>query len=84
MKTRFVIAMDEAMKKVNKMEIEIVFRGKCIIRIFFNEGGSDKVKQSSANEFFRVEYFIFIINQDLSSLKTQFEQFKEHEEVFGF
>ncbi|XP_022860302.1 zinc finger MYM-type protein 1-like [Olea europaea var. sylvestris] len=38
----------------------------------FDESCSDEVKQS-ADESFRVEYFVFIIDQALSSLRTRFE-----------
>ncbi|XP_022864218.1 zinc finger MYM-type protein 1-like [Olea europaea var. sylvestris] len=73
----FAIAKDEAAKKASEMGIEAVFTEKRIIRRKkqFDESGSDEVKQS-AEESFRVEYFIFIIDQALSSMRTRFEQFK--------
>ncbi|XP_022846277.1 uncharacterized protein LOC111369021 [Olea europaea var. sylvestris] len=48
----------------------------------FDESGSDEVKQS-AEESFRVEYFIFIIDQALSSLRIEFEQFKQYGCICG-
>lgn len=73
----FAIAKDEATKKASEMGIETVFTEKRIIRRKkqFDESGSDEVKQS-AEESFTIEYFIFIIDQTLSSLRTRFEQFK--------
>ncbi|XP_022883450.1 uncharacterized protein LOC111400262 [Olea europaea var. sylvestris] len=37
----------------------------------------DDVKQS-VEESFRVEYFLFIIDQTIPSLKTRFEQFNDY------
>ncbi|CAA2984694.1 zinc finger MYM-type 1-like [Olea europaea subsp. europaea] len=81
----FAIAMDEATKKTNEMGIEAVFTEKRIIqrKRQFDESVSDEVKQS-AEESFRVEYFVFIIDQALSSLRTRFEQFKQYDDTFGF
>ncbi|GAB2281822.1 hypothetical protein Dimus_039496 [Dionaea muscipula] len=38
----------------------------------------------STQESFRVTYFLFIMDQALSSLKGRFEQLKLYEEIFGF
>ena len=38
----------------------------------------------SAIESFKVNYFIYIVDQALSSLKNRFEQFQNYEETFGF
>ena len=35
-------------------------------------------------ESFKVNYFIYIVDQALSSLKNRFEQFQNYEETFGF
>ncbi|XP_022889336.1 uncharacterized protein LOC111404819 [Olea europaea var. sylvestris] len=76
--------MDEATKKANDMGIEAVFTKKRIIRRKkqFDESGSDEVKQS-AEKSFKDEYFIFIIDQALSSLRSQFEQFKQYGCIYG-
>lgn len=81
----FAITMDEAIKKANEMGIEVVFTEKRIIRRKkqFDENCSNEVKQS-AEKSFRVEYFVFIIDQALSSLRTRFEQFKQYNVIFGF
>ena len=36
------------------------------------------------NESFKVNYFIYIVDQTLSSLKNRFENFQKYEETFGF
>ena len=33
---------------------------------------------------FRINYFIYIVDQIISSIKSRFEQFKEYENIFGF
>jgi len=40
----------------------------------FDEDGSDEATQS-VEDSFRVNYFLFIIDQARSSLQTRFEQF---------
>lgn len=67
------------------MGIEATFRGKRIIqrKKQFDESGSEEVRQS-AEESFRVNYFLFIVDQAHSSIKTQFSQLKNYEEIFGF
>ena len=65
--------------------MKLYFEKKRVIRRKrqFDEVNSDGVTQS-AQESFRVNYFLFIIDQSLSSIKTRFEQFKKYGETFGF
>ncbi|XP_022893846.1 uncharacterized protein LOC111408305 [Olea europaea var. sylvestris] len=44
----------------------------------------EATKKQSAEESFRVECFVFIIDQTLSSPMTRFENFKQHDDTFGF
>nr|XP_028952623.1 uncharacterized protein LOC103441777 [Malus domestica] len=61
--TGFEEAMNEAKKIASEMEIEPVFREKCIIRRKkqFDESASEVATQS-AIEAFRVDYFIYIVD----------------------
>jgi hypothetical protein len=63
--------MDEAKKLASDMRFEPKFREKCITRRKkqFDESGSDDVILSS-EESFRVEYFLFIIDQARSFPST--------------
>ena len=67
------------------MRIEPKFREKCIIRRKkqFDKSGNDDVTQSGEQSF-RVEYFLFIIDQARSSLQVRFEQFKQYKKKIGF
>ncbi|XP_073133860.1 uncharacterized protein [Henckelia pumila] len=78
-------ALVEAEHIASEMGIEPVFRQKRIIRRKrqFDEINSEEVTQSR-KESFRVNYFLFIIDQALSSLQTRFEHFQKYEETFGF
>ncbi|XP_022883344.1 zinc finger MYM-type protein 1-like [Olea europaea var. sylvestris] len=81
----FASAMDEAKQMANEMGIEAVFQKRRSIRRKkqFDESGTEEVTYS-AKDSFRVEYFLFIIDQARSSLQTRFEQFTHYEEIFGF
>jgi hypothetical protein len=83
--TGFEEAMIEAKEVASAMQIEPFFREKRIIRRKrqFDENPDKEVPQS-AEESFRVNYFTFIVDQALSSLKSRFEQFQVYEKHFGF
>ena len=38
----------------------------------------------SPEEFFRVNYFIYIVDKAISLVESRFEQFKLYEDIFGF
>ena len=67
------------------MDIETVFVEKRIIcrKNQFDEDVSEEVNRS-AEESFRVNYFLYVVDQALSSMKSRFEQFEEYEKKFGF
>ena len=67
------------------MGIEPIFVEKRIIcgkKQFDEIVGQDMAQ--SLEESFRVNYFLYIVDQARSSLKNRFEQFKEYEKNFGF
>ncbi|XP_020247479.1 uncharacterized protein LOC109825149 [Asparagus officinalis] len=80
----FKEAITEAKKIASEMEIEVVFREKRIIRRKrqFDENATEETILSP-EESFRVKYFLYIVDQAISSLKSRFEQFRHYEEVFG-
>lgn len=49
----------------------------------FGESASNEVRLSP-KESFRINYFLYILNQDISSMSTRFKQFEIYEENFGF
>ena len=67
------------------MRIDLVFRKKRQLRRKkqFDENDNTEIEQSP-EESFRVNYFIYIVDQALSSLKNRFEQFQIYENIFGF
>ncbi|XP_042386516.1 uncharacterized protein LOC121978205 [Zingiber officinale] len=72
-------ALIEAEHIASEMGIEPIFREKRIIRRKrqFDEINREEVTQSP-KESFRVNYFLFIVDQALSSLQTRFEQFQSY------
>ncbi|XP_020266131.1 uncharacterized protein LOC109841583 [Asparagus officinalis] len=75
----FKEAITEAIKVASEMEIEAVFREKRIIRRKrqFDESATEKTILSP-EESFRVKYFLYIVDQAISSLKIRFEQFRHY------
>ncbi|KAK9757274.1 hypothetical protein RND81_01G153200 [Saponaria officinalis] len=49
----------------------------------FDENSNDSSRLSE-EESFRVNYFLYLIDQAISSLKIRFEQYQEFESIFGF
>ncbi|KAL6205827.1 hypothetical protein ACLB2K_023079 [Fragaria x ananassa] len=45
---------------------------------------TEPVHEESAEESFRIHYFVYIIDQAIGSLERRFEQYKQYEETFGF
>jgi hypothetical protein len=83
--TRFTIAMISSKEIATKMEIEHTFREKRIIRRKkqFDENANDKIVQS-AEESFRIDYFLYIVDQAISSIQSRFEQFQIYKNNFSF
>ncbi|XP_073313546.1 uncharacterized protein [Primulina huaijiensis] len=77
-------AMVEDKEMACDMGIEAVFREKRVIRRKkqFGESNIEEVIQLAAKSF-RINYFLFIIDQARSSMKARFEQFQKYEETFG-
>ncbi|GKA40753.1 zinc finger MYM-type protein 1-like protein [Tanacetum coccineum] len=84
--TGFDKAMNLAKEIAIEMDIDPIFRQKRIIRRkrHFDEISNDQDTSYSAEEAFKVQYFLYIVDQALVSLRTRFEQYKEYEKVFGF
>ena len=59
-------------------EKRIIYRKKQ-----FDENDSEEITHS-AKESYRVDYFLYIVDQAISSLNSRFEQFKKYEDFFGF
>jgi hypothetical protein len=38
----------------------------------------------SVEQSFRIDYFLYIVDQAFSSIQSRFEQFKIYENIFGF
>lgn len=72
-----------------EMEIDVVFheKKKKIRRKkqFFDEVRSESSEPTlSAEESFRIEYFVYIVDQTIGSLKRRFEEYEQYENIFGF
>ncbi|XP_028067387.1 uncharacterized protein LOC114270161 [Camellia sinensis] len=81
----FLEAVIEAKEVATAMDIEPVFHEQLVIRRKkrFDENVSEEVTQS-AEESFRINYFTYIVDRAISSLKSMIEQFQTYEETFGF
>ena len=77
--------MNSSKEIASKMEIEPIFREKRIIRRKkqFYENVNDETTQST-EEYFRINYFLYIVDQTISSIESSFEQFQMYENIFWF
>ncbi|KAM6587524.1 hypothetical protein CsatA_010129 [Cannabis sativa] len=82
--TGFENALTKATEIASMMEVEPVFieKRKVYRKKQFDESVNEGVTQSAA-ESFKIEYFLCIIDQAISSFKNRFEQFQNFEENFG-
>ncbi|XP_019197750.1 PREDICTED: uncharacterized protein LOC109191596, partial [Ipomoea nil] len=80
----FSTAMDIAKEIATELEIEPVFPQKRKIRRKrqFDESADDT--SLSLEESFRVDYFLYIVDQAIISLTQRFEQYEVYEGTFGF
>ncbi|KAJ6826797.1 zinc finger MYM-type protein 1-like [Iris pallida] len=85
-KNRFNSAMVEAKEMALKMKIEPIFsvkRHACKKRHFDEIGNTEREKQS-AEESFRTDYFLVIVDIAISELRERFEQLHILQSIFGF
>ncbi|XP_026420540.1 zinc finger MYM-type protein 1-like [Papaver somniferum] len=78
-------ALDEARVIATQMGIKPEFRIKRFIckKTLFGEPRNVEVRRSP-EESFRINFFMYIMDQALLSVGTRFEQFQIYEEKFGF
>ncbi|XP_056694888.1 uncharacterized protein [Spinacia oleracea] len=81
----FSNAMDTAKKLAIELGIDPVFPQRRIIRRKrqFDEIDGEETSLSP-EESFRIEYFIYIVDQAIASLEKRFEQYESYENIFGF
>ncbi|XP_076944151.1 uncharacterized protein LOC143614660 [Bidens hawaiensis] len=82
----FSKAIDEAEKIAFEMGIDQIFAQKRVIKTKkqSDECSSSQEASFTPQENFRVNYFLYIIYQAITSLETRFDQFKNYEKLFGF
>ncbi|XP_057802667.1 uncharacterized protein LOC131017936 [Salvia miltiorrhiza] len=81
----FQSALTLAKELASKMEIDPIFPPKRMIRRKkqFDESCQEEITLSD-EEFFRINYFLVIVDIAILSLKTRFEQLTIFEDIFGF
>ncbi|XP_052619612.1 uncharacterized protein LOC111878296 [Lactuca sativa] len=84
--TGFSKAIGETKEIAIEMGIDPIFRQNRLIerKKRFDESSSSEEVSFTPEENIRVNYFLYIVDQAISSLETRFEQFKEYDKVFGF
>ncbi|XP_022880585.1 zinc finger MYM-type protein 1-like [Olea europaea var. sylvestris] len=83
--TGFESAVIDAKEIASELNIEPIFREKRVIRRKkqFDEISCEEMTET-AEESFWVNYFLYVVDQALSSLQNRFEQFQEYDDIFGF
>ncbi|XP_021741085.1 zinc finger MYM-type protein 1-like [Chenopodium quinoa] len=81
----FSKAIDIAKKLAIEVGIDPVFPQRRIIRRKrqFDEIDGDETLLSP-EESFRIQYFIYIVDQTIASLEKRFEQYESYDNIFGF
>ena len=81
----FTSTMISTKEITKEMKIKPIFGEKRVIwrRKQFNENVDDETILS-VEEYFRIDYFLYIVDQTISSIKNSFEQFQLYENIFGF
>ncbi|PWA35689.1 TTF-type zinc finger protein with HAT dimerization domain-containing protein [Artemisia annua] len=79
-------AIDEAKIVATKMGVDPVFPQRRIIRKKkqFDDTSTEPEVLFSPEEDFKVNYFLYIVDQALASIEGRFEQYQQHEKLFGF
>ncbi|XP_042753619.2 uncharacterized protein LOC111912529 [Lactuca sativa] len=84
----FLNALQTAKDIALEMGIDPIFPKKREPKIkkHFDEISNDTSYSfsQSAQEKFRVKYFIYIVDQAITSLTTRFEQYQQYDKIFGF
>ncbi|KAH9733977.1 TTF-type domain-containing protein [Citrus sinensis] len=81
----YVSAIVSAKEIPSEMGIEPKFQEKRVIRrkpIFGENNNEERIL--SHEDSFRIDYFIYIVDQAISSIKIRFQQFELYESIFGF
>lgn len=82
----FNAALVDASDMAEKLNVPAVFPEKRPIKRprFFDESTSEPSPPSSGEELFRVQYFLYIVDQAKASLVKRFEQYQLYDGIFGF
>jgi hypothetical protein len=83
----FSQALEAAREVAAEMDIDPKFRTKRKVKRkrHFDETPEDtSIASQSAQESFRVTYFLAIVDQAIASLTRRFEQYQGYEKTFGF
>lgn len=87
-KTGFLNALKTTKEIAIEMNVDPVFPQKRQIRRkrYFDETPIDisSINSQFEEESFRVNYFLYIVDQAIASLTRRFEQYQEYENIFGF
>jgi hypothetical protein len=84
-KNGFASALESTKEMTIDMGIEPKFNEKCKIyrKKHFDDIFSDEIAHS-AKDSFRIDYFLYILDQSISFIESRFEQFLKYENMFGF
>ncbi|KAM6572089.1 hypothetical protein CsatA_016169 [Cannabis sativa] len=84
--TGFYDALNSAKEIAIDMNIDPIFPQRRTIRRKrqFDENLNTPSIELSGEEFFRINYFFYLVDQAIVSLTKRFEQYEEYENIFGF
>uniref|UniRef100_A0A7N0TD73 DUF4371 domain-containing protein n=1 Tax=Kalanchoe fedtschenkoi TaxID=63787 RepID=A0A7N0TD73_KALFE len=85
----FLVQLIKEVKKIAiELDIDPLFPHRRQIRRkkHFDENSHDEplVESQSPEDAFRINYFLYMVDQAISSLNRRFEQYENYEKIFGF
>ncbi|XP_024992448.1 uncharacterized protein LOC112526392 [Cynara cardunculus var. scolymus] len=78
-----LVIWHEILYKINLVSKKLQSKDM-LLDVAFDEIPNTEREQQSAQETFRTDYFLVLVDMALSQLKTRFEQMKIFESIFGF
>lgn len=82
----FAYALDSATQLAMEIGLDTTFCKRRVVerKIHFDENTNDTEVVRSTEEYFRIDYILYIVDKAMTTVKVRLEQFCHYENIFGF